>query len=100
MCLAPVLASALSLPENDYQKEIAGLAINAHGPLLPVELLLSVHKSHDSVPFSALIGSAVDPHQLAFPLLANVAVPTFKEVCSCVIRQIPAERALVGCSDT
>ena len=40
----PVLASAIELlPENDYQKEIAGLAINAHGPLLPVELLLSVH---------------------------------------------------------
>ena len=91
----PVLASAIELlPENDYQKEIAGLAINAHGPLLPVELLLSVHKSHDSVPFSALIGSAVDPHQLAFPLLANVAVPTFKEVCSCVIRQIPASELL------
>ena len=91
----PVLACAIELlPENNYQKEIAGLAINAHGPLLPVELLLSVHKSHDSVPFSALIGSAVDPHQLAFPLLANVAVSTFKEVCSCVIRQIPASELL------
>ena len=91
----PVLASAIELlPKNDHEKEIAGLAINAHGPLLPLELLLSVHKSHDSVPFSALIGSAVAPHQLAFPLLANVAVPTFKEVCSCLIRQITASELL------
>ena len=86
----PVLATAIELlPKNDYRKEIAGLAINAHGPLLPVALLLSVHKSHHLVPFSALIGAAVGPDHLVIPSLGEVAISTFKEVCYYVIKQIP-----------